>query len=44
MKASAMERARYMVTAAGFGEHEELEALLAWVGGGDAMKTALVLD
>jgi hypothetical protein len=35
---------KYMVTAAGFGEHEELEALLAWVGGGDAMKTALVLD
>lgn len=35
---------KYMVVGAGFGEYEEIECLLAWVGGGDAQKPVLTLD
>jgi len=35
---------KFMVVGAGFGEYEEIECMLAWVGGGDAQKPPLTLD
>ena len=33
---------RFMIVGAGFGEYEEIECMLAWVGGGDAQKPTAV--
>jgi hypothetical protein len=35
---------KFMIVGAGFGEYEEIECMLAWVGGGDAQKPTLQLD
>jgi hypothetical protein len=35
---------KFMIVGAGFGEYEEIECMLAWVGGGDALKPTLTLD
>jgi hypothetical protein len=35
---------KFMIVGAGFGEYEEIECMLAWVGGGDAQKPTLTLD